>query len=48
MYNILLLAGIVIVICVLSNRVASKLPVPSLILFICLGMLFGADGPAHI
>ena len=48
MYHILLLAGIVIVICVLSNRVASKLPVPSLILFICLGMLFGADGPAHI
>lgn len=48
MYNILLLAGIVIVICVLSNRVTSKLPVPSLILFICLGMLFGADGPAHI
>lgn len=48
MYNILLLAGIVIVICVLSNRVATKLPVPSLILFICLGMLFGADGPAHI
>lgn len=48
MYNILLLAGIVIVICVLSNRVASKLPVPSLILFICLGMLFGADGPVHI
>ena len=48
MYQILLLTGIVIVVCVLSNRVASKLPVPSLILFICLGMLFGEDGPVHI
>lgn len=48
MYNILLLAGFVIAACVLSNRIASKLPAPSLIVFICLGMLCGIDGPLHI
>lgn len=48
MYQILLLCGIVIAACVLSNRIASKLPVPSLIVFICLGMLLGVDGPLHI
>lgn len=48
MYNILLLAGLVIAVCVLSNRIASKLPVPSLLVFIGLGLLCGVDGPIHI
>ena len=40
----LLLSGVVIAICVLLNRVAEKLPLPSLILFIALGMCFGENG----
>ncbi|WP_307739127.1 potassium/proton antiporter [uncultured Parolsenella sp.] len=48
MYETLLLAGVVVTVCVLTNRVADKLPVPSLIVFIALGMICGSDGPAHI
>ena len=48
MYNILLLAGAVIAVCVLSGRIATKLPVPSLLVFIGLGALCGIDGPIHI
>ena len=48
MYNILLLAGLVIAACVLSNRIATKLPVPSLLVFIGLGLVCGVDGPIHI
>ena len=48
MYNILLLAGLVIAVCVLSNRIATKLPVPSLLVFIGLGLVCGVDGPIHI
>ena len=48
MYNILLLAGLVIAVCVLSNRIATKLPVPSLLVFIFLGLVCGVDGPVHI
>lgn len=38
------LIGAVIVICVLLNRFAQKLPVPSLLIFIGLGMCFGVNG----
>ena len=44
----LLLAGIVIPLCILLNRFAEQLPVPSLLIFIALGMLFGVDGPLGI
>ncbi|MDO5141206.1 MAG: potassium/proton antiporter [Eubacteriales bacterium] len=44
MEYILILTGLVIVICVLSGRLISRLAVPSLLFFILLGMLFGTDG----
>lgn len=40
----LLLMGIVIVICVLMHRFTEKLQVPSLLIFIGLGMCFGTNG----
>ena len=42
--QIILLVGVVIMICVLMGRVTSRLAVPSLLIFIGLGMLFGEDG----
>lgn len=48
MYQILLFIGIVIIACTLTNRLATKLPVPSLLVFVALGMLFGVNGPFHI
>ena len=48
MNQYLLLAGIVIVACVLLHRFAEKLPVPSLLIFIALGMFFGENGPLGI
>lgn len=48
MYQIVLFIGIVIIACILTNRLATKLPVPSLLVFIALGMLFGVNGPFHI
>lgn len=48
MYQVLFFAGLVLLACVLSTRLADKLPVPSLIVFIALGMLLGVDGPLHI
>lgn len=44
MNQVLLLAGIVIVICILANRFTEKLPVPSLLVFIAMGMCFGVNG----
>ena len=40
----ILLAGAVILICILMNRVLEKIPVPSLLIFIALGMCFGENG----
>ncbi len=40
----LLLLGIVILICILLSRFLNKIPVPSLLFFIVLGMLFGENG----
>lgn len=48
MYQILIFVGIVIIACTLTNRLATKLPVPSLLLFVVMGMLFGVNGPFHI
>lgn len=44
MNYILLLIGIVIFICVLLHRWIENLPVPSLLIFLALGMLFGENG----
>lgn len=40
----LVLIGIVMLICVLLQKVTSRLPIPSLLVFLMLGMLFGVDG----
>ncbi len=39
----LLLVGCVILICILLNRFLERLPVPSLLIFIGLGMFFGEN-----
>lgn len=44
MSNLLILASVIIVLCVVFNKVSSRLGVPMLLFFILLGMLFGADG----
>ena len=44
MNQYLLLTGVVIALCVLVNRYIEKLPVPSLLVFIALGMCFGENG----
>ena len=48
MNEVLLLVGIVIMICILLGRFAENLPVPSLLIFIGLGMFFGVNGPIGI
>lgn len=44
MTNILIISALVIVLCVVFNKVSGKLGVPMLLFFILLGMLFGTDG----
>lgn len=44
----LLLIGFVILICILSNRFLEKIPIPSLLIFIGLGMFFGENGVLKI
>lgn len=46
--TILLLASLVLVACVALSGASAKLGVPSLLLFILLGMLVGVDGPFHV
>ncbi len=41
---ILLITAIIILVCVLLNKLSSKLGVPTLLVFILLGMAFGSDG----
>lgn len=48
MNHVLLLVGAVIFICVLMNRWVEKLPIPSLLVFIALGICFGENGLLHI
>lgn len=40
----LLLSAIVIVACIIGNRISSRLGIPTLLFFIILGMIFGSDG----
>ena len=42
--GILLLTGVVILACILAHRFTEKLPIPTLLVFIGLGMLFGENG----
>lgn len=44
----LLLMGVVILICILLNRFLEKIPIPSLLIFIALGMFFGENGVLRI
>ena len=44
MQGYLLIIGAVILICILMNRFISKLAIPSLLIFIALGMCFGENG----
>lgn len=44
MIELLLLVAIVIVGCILCNRISDKIGVPMLLAFILLGMVFGSDG----
>ena len=48
MTEYLLLVGVIIAACILLSGFAEKLPVPSLLIFIGLGMLFGENGPLGI
>ena len=48
MHSILLFLGIAALACLFSYRLAEKLPLPSLLIFILLGILFGVDGPIGI
>ena len=44
----LLLIGFVVLICILANRFLEKIPIPSLLIFIGLGMFFGENGVLKI
>ena len=48
MTGVLLLTGCVILLCTLMGRFLDRLAVPSLLIFIALGMLFGEDGLLRI
>ena len=48
MDQILLFIGLVIILCLTIKPVGKKLPFPTLLIFIALGMLLGVNGPAHI
>ncbi len=41
---ILLLAAVVLIACVIGSKISTRLGIPTLLLFIGLGMLFGSDG----
>jgi len=44
MEKYLLFASIICVICIFSSRISNKIGVPTLLIFIILGMMFGTDG----
>lgn len=44
----LLIAALIILLCLVCNRFSDKFGVPALLLFIGLGLVFGADGPFRI
>ena len=44
MIQLLLLVSLVILTCILCNRITTKIGVPMLLAFILLGMIFGSEG----
>ena len=44
MNEILILTAVVIVICIVLNKISNRLGIPMLLGFIVLGMVFGSDG----
>ena len=44
MTTALLIVALVIIVCILCNKITSKLGIPMLLAFILLGMVFGLDG----
>ena len=44
MESILFLVSLIIILCIILNKVSSKVGMPMLLAFIVLGMLFGSDG----
>ena len=48
MISVLLLAAVVMLACVLFNRISSRFGIPMLLAFILLGMFFGSDGVVKI
>ena len=47
MNEVLLVVGVIILICVLANRLSERFGAPSLLLFIAVGLLCGVDGIFH-
>jgi cell volume regulation protein A len=48
MASILFLVSLIIILCIILNKVSSKVGMPMLLAFIVLGMLFGSDGVLKI
>lgn len=44
MATVILVAGVIVLLCVLLNKLSGKIGVPMLLAFILLGMVFGTDG----
>ncbi|MBK5201478.1 MAG: cation:proton antiporter, partial [Spirochaetaceae bacterium] len=44
MINAILIASIIVIAAMFSTKISQKIGIPSLLLFIALGLLFGADG----
>lgn len=40
----LLICAVVLFLCIFSNRISEKIGIPSLLIFMLLGMLFGSEG----
>ena len=45
---LLLLAAVILLACILLNRISGRLGIPMLLAFILLGMFFGSDGVVKI
>lgn len=44
MPQLLIVCAVIIIICILSNKITSRFGIPMLLAFILLGMLFGSEG----
>ncbi len=44
MTNVLILVSVIIILCIILNKISSKAGMPMLLAFIFLGMIFGSDG----